>query len=134
MIIIDYRDKRPLYEQVAEKLEHLIVCGALESNTRLPSVRSLALDLSVNPNTIQRAYAQLEQEGYIYSVVGRGNYVTDAREWRKGKLLALENELLEQLTKSMEAGLPKETVLDVVNRVYKSIPNEAITKREDKLS
>ena len=63
MIALDYRDKRPIYEQVAEKLEKLIVCGALESNTRMPSVRSLAMELSVNPNTIQRAYAQLEQDG-----------------------------------------------------------------------
>ncbi len=120
MIVIDYRDKRPLYEQVAEKLEHLIIRGALESNTKLPSVRSLAMDLSVNPNTVQRAYAQLEQEGYIYTVVGRGNYVTDTQEWRGSKLLALERELTEQLTRMQEAGMPKEAVLDIVRRVYDS--------------
>lgn len=77
---------------------------------------------------------QLEQEGYIYSVVGRGNYVTDAREWRKGKLLSLEKDLTEQLTKAMEAGLPKDTVLDVVNRVYGSISNKPTTKGEEHLS
>lgn len=118
MIVIDYRDKRPLYEQVAEKLEHLIICGALESNTRLPSVRSLAMDLSVNPNTVQRAYSQLEQEGYIYTVVGRGNYVTDSQEWRKGKLLAMENELAEQLAKAKEAGMSKDIALNIVRRVF----------------
>lgn len=120
MIVIDYRDKRPLYEQVAEKLEHLIICGALESNTKLPSVRSLAMELSVNPNTVQRAYSQLEQEGYIYTVVGRGNYVTDSQEWRKGKLLAMENELAEQLAKAKEAGMSKDTALNIVRRVFDS--------------
>lgn len=118
MIVIDYRDKRPLYEQVYDKLEHLIVCGALESNTKLPSVRSLAMDLSVNPNTIQRAYAQLEQAGYIYSVVGRGNYVTDSQEWRNNKYASLEKELYSQLVKAAEAGLPLEIVQNLVNQVY----------------
>ena len=58
MILLDYRDKRPIYEQVVEKLERLIVSGGLEPLTRMPSVRSLAMELSLNPNTIQRAYAQ----------------------------------------------------------------------------
>lgn len=118
MIVIDYRDKRPLYEQVAEKLAHLIVCGALESNAKLPSVRSLAMDLSVNPNTVQRAYAQLEQEGYIYTVVGRGNYVTDSQEWRAGKLLALKQELSRQIANAKETGMTKEDMLDIVEQVY----------------
>ena len=63
MIILDYRDKRPIYEQVVDKLERLIVGGALEADTKMPSVRSLAVELSVNPNTIQRAYVMLEQMG-----------------------------------------------------------------------
>lgn len=118
MIIIDYRDKRPLYEQVTEKLEHLIICGALAPDAKLPSVRSLALDLSVNPNTIQRAYAQLEQEGYIYTVVGRGNYVSATGEWRKGKLLALSKELTDSLIQAKAAGLSYEEVLALAKSVY----------------
>ena len=82
MIILDYRDKRPLYEQVTEKLEHLIICGALEANAKLPSVRALAMDLSVCRHSIQRAYAQREQEGYIYTVGGRGNYVSGKETWQ----------------------------------------------------
>jgi len=118
MIVIDYRDKRPLYEQVTEKIAHLIICGALEPNSKLPSVRSLAMDLSVNPNTIQRSYAQLEQDGYIYTVVGRGNYVTGSEEWRRGKLLALENEFSGWLSKAKEAGLPRQALLDIIENVY----------------
>lgn len=125
MIVIDYRDKRPLYEQVTEKLAHLIICGALESNSRLPSVRSLAMDLSVNPNTVQRAYAQLEQDGFIYSVVGRGNYVTDSSEWRNGMLRAMERDLNELLTKAAESGMPVDKVYSMVEQAYENISKNA---------
>ncbi|HJA92021.1 MAG TPA: GntR family transcriptional regulator [Candidatus Eisenbergiella merdipullorum] len=75
MIIIDHKDARPIYEQVVDKFQKLILTGVLEPNTRMPSVRSLAVDLSINPNTIQRAYAELERQGFIYTVKGRGNFV-----------------------------------------------------------
>ena len=68
MIVLDYRDRRPLYEQVTEKLEELMFSGVLPPDSRLPSVRSMATELSINPNTIQRAYAELERQGYIYSI------------------------------------------------------------------
>ena len=75
MIIIDYKDARPIYEQVVDKFQKLILTGVLEPNTRMPSVRSLAVELSINPNTIQRAYAELERQGFIYTVKGRGAFV-----------------------------------------------------------
>ena len=124
MIVIDYRDKRPLYEQVAEKLSQLIICGVLESNAKLPSVRSLAMELSINPNTIQRAYAQLEQDGYIYTVVGRGNFVTDTNEWQNGYHKAVLKELKESILKAKEAGMPQEQVEELVRTTYKSPPDE----------
>ena len=68
MIVLDYQDRRPLYEQVEEKFRNLILMGVLEPGSRMPSVRQLAMELSINPNTIQRAYMQLEQEGLIYPV------------------------------------------------------------------
>ncbi len=71
MIVLDYQDRRPLYEQVEEKFRHLILNGALQPGSRMPSVRQLAMELSINPNTIQRAYMQLEQEGLIYPVKGK---------------------------------------------------------------
>lgn len=118
MIVLDYRDKRPIYEQVVEKLEHLIICGGLEANSRLPSVRSLAMELSVNPNTVQRAYAQLEQDGYIYTVLGRGNYVTARSEWQTGKFESLTREFEELLQKAHDAGMPKEDLLAIISKVY----------------
>lgn len=72
MIILDYRDTRPLYEQIVDKFQMLILSGALEPNSRMPSVRSLAVELSINPNTIQRAYSELERTGFLYTVKGKG--------------------------------------------------------------
>ena len=118
MIALDYRDKRPIYEQIVEKLEKLIVCGALESNTRMPSVRSLAMELSVNPNTIQRAYAQLEQDGYLYTIVGRGNYVTCEAEWKKGRIQTVLKEFTEVLTKARETRVPRGELMALFDRIY----------------
>ena len=68
LIELDYKDRRPIYEQVTEKLASMMMLGVLEENSQLPSVRSMAVALSINPNTIQRAYAELERQGYIYSL------------------------------------------------------------------
>ena len=74
MISLNYRDARPIYEQVKDGLRHLVVTGALQAGDKLPSVRALASNLAINPNTIQRAYESLEQEGYLYSVQGKYRY------------------------------------------------------------
>ena len=99
MIIIDYKDARPIYEQVVDRFQMLILTGALEPNTRMPSVRSLAVELSINPNTIQRAYAELERQGFIYTVKGRGNFVAyDEKllDVRKEQLLKKLKELVRE--------------------------------------
>ena len=83
MIILDYRDRRPIYEQIVERFQELMMSGAMEENSQLPSVRSLAMDLSINPNTIQRAYAELERQGYIYSVKGKGSFVASINQAQK---------------------------------------------------
>ena len=77
MIKIDYRDARPIYEQIVDGVETLALRGALPSGSQLPSVRQLAMELSINPNTIQRAYAELERRGVIYAAKGRGNFISD---------------------------------------------------------
>lgn len=128
MIVIDYRDKRPLYEQVAEKLSQLIICGVLEANAKLPSVRSLAMELSINPNTIQRAYTQLEQDGYIYTVVGRGNYVTDTHEWQNGYQKTVLKELGESMQKAKEAGIPLVKIQELAHATYESPPGADVSQ------
>ena len=74
MLILDYRDARPIDRQIKDSLRRLIVAGALSPDEKLPSIRALAMDLSINPNTIRRAYTELEQEGFIYSVPGKGSF------------------------------------------------------------
>ncbi len=136
MISLDYRDKRPIYEQVTEKISHLIVCGVLEPHTKMPSVRSLALELSVNPNTIQRAYAQLEQDGYLYTVSGRGNFVTDEQDWKKGRLTETMNHLEKQLCEARDLGITREEIDTLLNRIYpidsKKLGNEKGGERNDR--
>ena len=75
MITINYRDPRPIYEQIQSELRRLMLTGALPPGSRLPSVRELAGQLAINPNTIQRAYRELELDGYILSVAGKGSFV-----------------------------------------------------------
>lgn len=77
MININYRDTRPIYEQIKDGLRKLVMTGAFSPDERLPSVRELASSLAINPNTIQRAYKELEAEGYIYTAVGKGSFASD---------------------------------------------------------
>lgn len=74
MLNLDFRDTRPIYQQVKENLRRLMVSGAIKEGEKLPSVRALASSLAINPNTIQRAYEALEAEGYLYSVPGKGSF------------------------------------------------------------
>lgn len=83
MLTLNYRDSRPIYGQIKDGLRRMIVSGALEPGEKLPSIRAMAVDLAINPNTIQRAYAELEAEGFIYSVPGKGSFAArDAKEAR----------------------------------------------------
>lgn len=75
IIVVDLRNPKPLYEQIKDNIKHLIISGALTQDEKLPSVRELAQTTSINPNTIQKAYKDLENEGMIYTVTGRGNFV-----------------------------------------------------------
>lgn len=119
MILLDYRDKRPIYEQIVEKLQRLIVGGALEPETKMPSVRSLAVELAVNPNTIQRAYAQLEQEGYLYTVTGRGNFVAPESEWREGKKRESLETWKSVTLQALEAGVTAQELSELLGQIFK---------------
>ena len=95
MISVNFRDPRPIYEQVKEGFRQLVLSGALAADEKLPSVRELASSLAINPNTIQRAYRELEAEGYICSFPGRGSFVMD----RSSPAAARRSELLGELAK-----------------------------------
>ena len=108
MIQINYNDSRPIYEKVKDSLRQLILSGALPAGEKLPSVREQAMSLSINPNTIQRAYRELEAEGYICSVPGRGSFVRQddtAARARRAELLERWDGLTREL---LQLGLTEE--------------------------
>ena len=85
MIQLNYRDSKPIYEQIKDGLRRLVVSGAVKKDEKLPSVRELATSLSINPNTIQKAYRELEQEGYIYTIAGKGSYAAEKADVASGR-------------------------------------------------
>ena len=76
MLQLNYRDAKPIYEQIKEGIRHLLLTNAIAADEKLPSVRELASNLAINPNTIQRAYKELELEGYVYSMKGKGTFAS----------------------------------------------------------
>ena len=111
MIVLDLKDSRPLYEQIVERFQHLILCGVLPEDEKLPSVRNLAMELSINPNTIQKAYGELEREGYIYSVKGRGNFVSASGSLKDRKKEELKLQILELLREAESLGVTRQEVV-----------------------
>lgn len=100
MIQLNYRDAKPIYEQIKEGLRRLVITGAIARNEKLPSVRELASELAINPNTIQRAYRELESEGYIYTVSGKGSFAaeqSDVTGRRNEELLKQFEEIVREL-------------------------------------
>ena len=120
MISLNYRDSRPIYEQIRDGLRKLIVTGALSADEKLPSVRALAAQLAINPNTIQRAYNELEGEGYIYSVPGKGRFApatAGADSARRAELLTQVRELLSELR---YLGVSQQELLNLVKEASPS--------------
>ena len=111
MIALDYRDSRPLYQQVKDSLRRMMLTGLLEPDEKLPSVRSLATQLAINPNTIQRAYAELETEGYIYSVAGRGSFVSTGDGEHLRRIAELTGRLVPLLEELKSLGYTREQLL-----------------------
>ena len=100
LIVLNYRDSKPIYGQVGDGFRKLILSGALPAGEKLPSVRELASDLAINPNTIQRAYRDLEAEGFIYSIAGKGSFaaaLSDVADSRRESLLASFDEAAVEL-------------------------------------
>ena len=119
MILLDYQDRRPIYEQVVEKFRILIINGVLEPGSQMPSVRQLAMELSVNPNTIQRAYMELEQQGLIYPVKGRGNFIADNSEIQKISREGYQKEFKEIVLRGQKMGFSEEELIYMIGNCYK---------------
>ena len=118
MISLNYRDSRPIYEQIRDGLRKLIVTGALATDEKLPSVRALAAQLAINPNTIQRAYTELEQEGYIYSVPGKGSFAAGNAGAGAQRKKELEAQLRETVRELRYLGVGREELEALMKEEY----------------
>lgn len=105
MVTINNRDPRPIYEQISDGFKKLIISGVLGADEKLPSVRELAGSLAINPNTIQRAYRQLEGEGWCYSVPGKGSFAASGRRRDSEKIERLFRTLRETVSELVFLGV-----------------------------
>lgn len=105
MFELDIRSRKPIYEQLTEKIKEMILYGILPADEQLPSVRTLSAQLTVNPNTIQKAYRELEREGYIYSRPGKGSFVSPAQQGsHAAKRAEIRGELLRLMAEAVYLG------------------------------
>lgn len=119
LISLNYRDGRPIHEQIRDGMVRLISTGVIGPDEKLPSVRELATQLTINPNTIQKAYAWLESEGYIYTVAGKGSFATPgsgAIEKRRSQLMDKLDLLLLDMA---DIAVPKSEIIERVKNNYK---------------
>ena len=110
MISLNYRDPRPIYEQLEERLRRLVLSGVIAEGEKLPSVRELAAQLAINPNTIQRAYRELEQAGFIYSVPGKGSFAGKLSGVDEGRRRELREKLVAIYTELLQLGEEPESL------------------------
>ena len=116
MIQIDLQSRVPLYEQLQEQIIRLSMLGILDENQQLPSVRALAREVGVNPNTVAKAYQQLEQQGIIYTVSGRGSFVSpDVLSLQSLRQAALQ-EVLDAVDKALSRGVSPQQLLDAIRQ------------------
>lgn len=118
MIVIDYQNRKPIYEQVVERFQRLILTGAMEPDTQMPSVRALATELAINPNTIQKAYTILEQKGFIYPVKGRGHFVSGNQDLKEQEQTVFFQKLGTLIQEGKELGVSKELCLQKTAEFY----------------
>lgn len=114
MFPLDYKSRLPIYEQLNKSISKMAALGALEPNEQLPSVRTLAQDLGINPNTVQKAYQMLEQNGIIYSVPGKGSYISpDLSVLSRQKARVMEK-LTEVIQEAADNGVTKPEMIEQI--------------------
>ena len=118
MLKLDYKNDRPLHEQISQGIKELIMCGVLLPDNALPSVRDLSVSLTVNPNTVQRAYKNLEAEGVIYSIRGKGNFVAAEPEADRKQIDGLHTTLHDTVRELAFYGIEKEQIIKVIDEIY----------------
>lgn len=119
MFTVDKLSRTPIYEQLIRQFEYRILSGDIPANGLLPSVRSLSQELQINPNTLQRAYNEIERRGLCYSVAGNGRYLTaDAMQRIREHAAAETGHFRESAALLCERGVPEETLVGIIKEVY----------------
>ena len=124
MITVNFQSRTPVYQQLYDDVIRLVSVGAISEDSKLPTVRSLATELGVNPNTVAKAYKMLESDGYIYSVVGRGSFISGKLSKEgAGKMKAME-ELEVSVKSAIKKGVTKDEIYSIINKVVEGNKEE----------
>ncbi|WP_421384911.1 GntR family transcriptional regulator [Bacillus salacetis] len=122
MFEIDLRSRKPIYEQLVDKLKQLIISEVLKADEQLPSVRTLAGELTINPNTIQKAYRELENQGYIYSVKGRGSFVNPAAHIQNSeKAKKVISDIEKLVAEALYLGISAKEIMELVKNIESNV-------------
>jgi GntR family transcriptional regulator len=122
MFQLDIRSRVPLYEQLIDKLKELIINEIYKPDYQLPSVRTLAQELTINPNTIQKAYRELELEGYIYSVPGKGSFVApQSHIINDEKVKKMKDTLVKLISEALYLGIDKQEIISIITDAEQSV-------------
>ena len=115
MFELDLRSRAPIYEQLVAKIKELIITNVLKADEKLPTVRMLASELTINPNTVQKAYRELEYRGYVYSVPGKGNFVKpNVAKDNALRMQTLEKELVRIMSEMIYLGMTSHEIIALV--------------------
>lgn len=114
MFSLNYRDPRPIYEQLKEMIRRMILTGVIATDEKLPSVRELAAELSVNPNTIQRAYRDLEAEGFVYTASNKGSFAAELTQVDDSRVRTLKERFCSSAGELLKLGMTKEELIRLI--------------------
>jgi len=117
MITINFQSRTPIYQQIYDDIVRLIALGVLKADTKLPTVRSLAVEMGINPNTVSKAYKMLEMDGITYSVVGKGSFVSDKLSQSDAIKAREEEKIKTVISEAYKNGFSKNDIIDIVNKV-----------------
>jgi GntR family transcriptional regulator len=124
MFELDLRSRKPIYEQLVDKLKELIINDILKPDEQLPSVRQLASEISINPNTIQKAFRELENQGYSYTVPGKGSFVnSDLQEKKAIKIARIKEEISKPIAEALFLGVTKEQMMQFITEIENGLDN-----------
>lgn len=117
MLTVNFSSRMPVYQQLYDDVVRLTSLGVLKSHTKLPPVRTLATELGINPNTVQKAYKMLELDGYVYSTVGRGSFISDKLNQNEAEKIKVRKDLKEAMDRAYKRGITIEEMVSMVNEI-----------------